>query len=356
MLPNIGDEKITVKIVHKIRNRLARPFTVNGHTLFVTAGIGVSFFPRDGSGAAELLKNAEAAMHRAKKLGNNTFQFYTNDINAEILSAIEFENDLRHALENNEFSLYYQPLVDLKTGKAIGAEALLRWKSPRHGNVSPLKIIPMMEETGLILPLGEWVLATACKQASIWNANGAAFKVAINLSAMQFKQADMIKTIVRILKETHCRGSDIELELTESMLMADTKDVIGKIQALRDLGISISIDDFGTGYSSLNYLKKFPINKIKIDKSFIGGVDTDPDDAAITRTIISLAKNLNLRVLAEGIENINQLNYLCDNACDEGQGYLFCEPTDADTCSKRVQDSRFFSRDTMNGIVTSKEP
>jgi len=306
---------------------LAQPFTLSGHELFISGSIGISCYPDDGNDTQTLLKNADAAMYRAKESGRNTYQFFSAEMNAHALEKLVMTNSLRLALERNEFVLHYQPVVDLATGKFNALEALVRWKHPELGMVPPVRFIPLAEESGLIVPIGEWVLKNACAQMKAWQTDGIApQRMAVNLSARQFKQKDLTQRIVAILDETGLAPQCLELELTESMVMQDPAEAEKVLDQLHKMGISLAIDDFGTGYSSLSYLKQFPIDFLKIDRSFVRGTPDNPDDVAITRAIIALAKSLDLWVIAEGVETEQQLAFLKAEGCEEAQGYLLSKP------------------------------
>ena len=321
------------EIAQQILDSFARDaILVSGSEIFVTASIGISIYPFDGMNAATLAKNADAALHHAKREGRNNFQYYTAQMNAAAWQRLALETELRRALERGEFALHYQPKIDLAGGKIVGMEALLRWQSAEHGLVSPDKFIPLLEETGLILPVGEWVLRAACKQAHAWRAAG--FQdicIAVNLSMLQFRQADFAGVILGILKENNLEPGlgAIELELTESLLMNNADWTIATLDALHEKGVKFSIDDFGTGYSSLSYLKRLPINSLKVDQSFVRDLASGGDDAKIVSAIVALGRSLGLKVIAEGVETVEQLICLQTMKCDEAQGYLFSRPVPA---------------------------
>lgn len=316
------------------------PFVIGGRELFVTASIGVSVFPVDGQDCDTLLKNADAAMYRAKELGRNNCQLYSPDMNAKALSHLEMQSHLRQALERKQLLLHYQPVVDLQTKRIIGMEALVRWQHPEKGLVLPAEFIPMAEETGLIAPIGEWVLWEACRQLKAWQTAGFPInRVSVNLSARQFQQPTLVGMLKGIVHETGIDPHALELEMTESMMQNQDK-AIRVLEELHALGIQISIDDFGTGYSSLNYLKRFPIQRLKIDRSFVGDISKDPDDAAIVTAIVTLAHSLRLKVVAEGVETQEQLDFLLALHCDEIQGYLFSRPLSASDATQRLAASR----------------
>lgn len=318
-----------------VLEELARSYRMEGFELFITASIGISLYPSDGEDADSLMKNAESAMYRAKEQGKNNYQLYNEAINANLIWRLALENRLRRALENEEFRLVYQPEVDVYTSEIIGMEALVRWYNPEAGMVSPGQFIPLAEETGLIVPLGEWVMREACEQNKLWREMGfPPLRVSVNLSARQFQEADLLITIESILRETGLDATGLTIELTESIIMADPEKTINILQQLKAMGIHIAIDDFGTGYSSLSYLKRFPLAILKIDKSFIDGVTQDAEDAAIVTAITQMAHSLKLRIVAEGVEQAEQLEYLKDCACDAYQGYYFSKPVAAEDFTK----------------------
>ena len=310
---------------------LQEPLILNSHTVRVTASIGISIFPEDGSGANMLLRNADLAMYRAKGEGRNTYRFFDQAMNRQAMKRLELESHLRQAIVNQEFVLYFQPKVTLSDRMVVGAEALIRWQHPQQGLISPMDFIPLAEETGLIIPIGAWVLREACIQTQRWQEAGfTQFTIAVNLSARQFFQQDLVEQIEGVLRDTGLAPSALEIELTESIVMANPENAIILLRHFRDLGIRVSVDDFGTGYSSLSYLKKLPITCLKIDRSFISDLATDSDDAAIVQTIIALARVLRLEVVAEGIDAEAQVVRLNEYDCTMGQGYLFARPLPAD--------------------------
>jgi EAL domain-containing protein (putative c-di-GMP-specific phosphodiesterase class I) len=270
-------------------------------------------------------------MYRAKETGRNNVQFYAPDMSSNFAARLQTQGNLRRALDRNEFRLHYQPKLDLETGRLIGLEALIRWECPGEGMIAPNRFVPAAEESGLIVPIGEWVLVTACRQVKgLQTAGFPPVVVSVNLSPAQFRQGGLVETVAGILAETGLEPACLELEVTESLAMHDAAKFIDALQALKALGIQLSIDDFGTGYSSLNYLKRFPIDRLKIDKSFVCDIDQDSDDAAIVKAVITLGHSLNLRVLAEGVETAKQLDFLRGNRCDEGQGFYFFHPLPID--------------------------
>jgi diguanylate cyclase (GGDEF)-like protein/PAS domain S-box-containing protein len=325
---DISDAAVAAK---RFMDTMTAEFAIQGHSLVMTCSLGISIFPEHGADVETLIKNADAAMYCAKDRGRNNFQFFTEDMNAQMVERLTLESSLRLALERKEFFLVYQPQMDIGTGRITGLEALLRWQHPELGLVPPDKFIPTAEKSGLILPIGEWVLRTACSQARKWQDEGLlAVPVAVNVSAVQFRQEDFSKLIGRVLLEAGLASQCLELELTESLLLSSADVTFSVLRELEAMGLKLTIDDFGTGYSSLSYLKHFPVSKLKIDRSFVRDIAVDPDDAAITTAIIAMAKQLKLKVIAEGVEDEAQLLFLRKNHCDEIQGYYFSRPLTAD--------------------------
>ena len=331
LLDDIDSDSHISSLAQKLLDTLASPFKINKQELFVTASIGVSIFPNDGEDSDTLLRNADVAMYRAKDLGKNNYQFYSNDLSARIFERLTLETHLRHALERNEFVLYYQPQIDTRDNKITGVEALLRWQHPELGLVTPNNFVPLLEETGLIETVGHWALETACRQSRTWHDDGWSYlHFAVNISSRQFNNPDFISSVHDIITTTGINPEFLELELTESMLMRNASATINALHSLNVLGVRFAIDDFGTGYSSLSYLRRFPIDTIKIDRSFIHDVTDNPDDAAIASAIIVMAQNLSLNVIAEGVENQKQLDFLSSRNCYYLQGNLFSRPLSAE--------------------------
>jgi diguanylate cyclase len=331
LLSSIHHRQQAIKVAQTLLDAFSSPFLVGDHGIFLSAKIGIALFGRDGCDLDTLIKHASAAQAETKTLGKNSYQFYLASIGTKSKEALLLELELRQALERNEFEVYYQPKVNLRTGEIEGAEALVRWHHPQRGAISPTEFIPMAEKTGFIIPLGEWVLKTACLQAKSWQAAGLpAIRIAVNLSGYQFSQPGLGSLIVEILQETELDASYLELELTESALMQNPDAAIAILQELKSLGILISIDDFGTGYSSLSHLTQFPFDVLKIDRSFVCQLTEDSKNAAITTAILQMARSLNLKVVAEGVETPSQIAFLQGHECDEIQGYLFSPPLSAE--------------------------
>lgn len=327
LLPGITHEETIGNTASKILQTIREPMLINSHELFISVSIGVTIYPNDGKDVETLLTNADVAMYRAKEKGKNNFQLYTPALNEKALERLAMENSLRRALDYNEFVVYYQPKVSTETEQIIGMEALVRWQHPSWGLVPPVKFIPLAEETGLIVPLGEWVLRTACAQNKAFqNAGLPPLTVAVNLSALQFQLQDLTKMVSTVLEETGLDPRYLELEITESIAMHNVEHTIKIINELKAMGIKFAIDDFGTGYSSLSQLNSFSVNKLKIDKSFVSKINGVKDNSIIASTVLALAKSLELGVVAEGVENQEQVNFCKLNKCDEMQGYFFGKP------------------------------
>jgi len=344
LLTEIKHIRNTTVVAQRIMELFSKSFEVQGHEIFVSFSIGIAVFPHNGENATTLLKNADTAMYHAKRNGRNNFQFYTESMNSITVERFSIENQLRRALDNGELLLYYQPQLDIKKREIVGAEALLRWNHPEKGLLSAASFIPLAEETGYILPIGEWVLQSACQQNKSWQEAGhKKIRVTVNISGLQFKQKSFVKTIQHALNSSHLDPHYLELELTESILMDTTDQAIALLTELKSIGVQISIDDFGTGFSSLNYLNRFPIDILKIDKSFIRDISFDSNDNAIITAIISLAHNLNLQVIAEGVETIQQLLFLFQKGNTLMQGDLLSPPLPADSLTQlfKKEDKAF---------------
>ena len=326
-------------ILERMLADISQPWSIPQGDFAFTCSMGVALFPDDGDTAETLLKHADSAMYRAKEKGRNNFQFFTAQLNAVITERLDLENKLRRALERQQFELNYQPRIDMRTGEMVGAEALIRWHVSDEETIAPSRFVPIAEETGLITPIGKWVLRTACAQNKAWQEMGLPpFVVSVNVSARQFHQDDLVQTISEVLRETGLEAKYLEIELTESAVMHDAELFVATLNELNDLGVQIAIDDFGTGYSSLSYLKRFPVDRLKVDRSFVQDIATDTDDATIVRAIIALGHNLGLKVVAEGVETEQQLQFLRENDCDELQGYLYGHPLPADAFAARMKE------------------
>lgn len=331
LLPQISHEEDAAKVAQKVLQDFQEPWTIDEQEFLVTASIGIAFYPNDGEDAETLLKYADTAMYRAKDRGRNNYQLYTPAMNVKIMERLKMENNLRRALKQGELTVFYQPQVNTKTGRITGVEALVRWNHPDRGLFFPSEFIPLAEDTGLIVPLGEWVMRAACAQNKAWQDEGLCpIRVTVNISARHFAQQNLVETIAHVLELTGLDPNWLELEITESALMKDVDFAIKTLYELKNMGVRISIDDFGTGYSSLNYLKRFPIHTLKIDRSFVRDIMGKLEDAAIVSTIIVLAQNLNLKVIAEGVETEQQLNFLKQRQCYDMQGYYFSRPIPAE--------------------------
>ncbi len=330
ILSDLRDRESITPVLRMIRERLQAVFEIEGHKLTTSASIGVSIYPEDGKDFETLLKKADTAMYRAKGGGNEHYRYFDEQMNVEAVEHLRMKNGMRQAIERHEFTLFYQPQIDLTTGAVIGVESLIRWNDPEHGMISPAKFIPVTESSELIVPIGEWVIHEACRQAVAWRKAGLPpLVMAVNLSAVQFRRGDVEKTVIHALKASGLEPRYLELELTESVLIHDTELVLSTVQRLKRLGVTLSIDDFGTGYSSLSYLKRFDVDKLKIDQSFIRDLATNTDDMAIVRAIIQMAKSLNLKTIAEGVETEDLVTPLQLFGCDEAQGYHFAQPMTA---------------------------
>jgi diguanylate cyclase (GGDEF)-like protein len=343
ILNDQSNEEVIFRAMQRITAKVAEPLTLDGKELYVTVSAGISLYPQDGRDVDTLLKNADAAMYRAKEHGRSNFQFYTSEMNERVNDRLALEHALRRALERQEFTLHYQQKVELRSGQIIGAEALVRWLHPDWGLVRPARFIPIAEETGLIVQLGEWVIHEACRQTRAWLQAGVEPGiVSVNLSARQFRAEGLVRAVSRILQETGLDPASLEMELTESMVMHNVESAIATLQGLKSLGLRLSVDDFGTGYSSLSYLKGLPIDALKIDRSFVRDIGTgsEAEDGILAAAIISLGHALHLQVIAEGVETDAQLHFLKRHGCDQVQGFLYGEPVAAEQFAELLQRER----------------
>lgn len=345
MLPNLDDLGDIMQVVNKLIESIADPYELEGHTMHVTTSVGVSIYPQDGVNIETLIRNADTAMYQAKEAGRNGYRFFTQEMNNTIAKRVGLENKLRRALSRNELLLHYQPQVDLRNGQVVAAEALVRWQHPEDGLTSPAEFIRIAEESGMIVQLGEWVLNEACRQNQGWRAVGLReITMSVNLSPLQFYDRSLMETISAALARSGMPANALELEITESAMMKNSEQAIAMLNNISGLGIRISIDDFGTGYSSLSHLKKFPVDMLKIDRSFVRDLSIDSDDAAIVSAVISMAKSLGLHVIAEGVETVEQLLFLEKLDCDLIQGFYFSKPLTADEFGKLLESGRRLSR------------
>lgn len=340
LLEDVSHDTDVAIVANKILSKLSKPFLLGNNEVYVTTSIGIAL--SEGGEANDvlgLLKQADIAMYQAKDMGRNNFQYYTKELNQQIQKRMVLGMNLHKALDNKQFVLYYQPQIDVETGKIVGHEALLRWDHPEFGDVSPAEFVPILEENGLIIPVSNWLTKQACLQNKKWkdmDPDNYHSYVSINLSARQFRASDLVKLLTEVLNETRLPPEMLVAEITESLLVTDDMSTLNILKKIKDLGIRVALDDFGTGYSSLSYLKKFPIDILKIDRSFVSGVVNDKDDAEITKAIIGLAKTLNLRVVAEGVESQEVLEFLKRCDCDSYQGYLFSKPLPADEITQQL--------------------
>ena len=326
ILEEIAQLEDAAKVARRILESFSVPLEINGQEIYISTSIGISIFPTDGGGKVPLMQSAEAAMLRAKEMGSNNYQHYKPAMNTRAAEQLALENNLRSALSRDEMLVFFQPQLELKSNKITGMEALIRWKHPEMGMIPPVQFIPIAEATGLIIPIGEWVLRSACKQAVEWQKSHKPLVISVNLSARQFQQQDLVSIVKNVLSETGLEPKFLELEITESLGMKNPEQTLKTLTGLKAMGIKIAIDDFGTGYSSLSYLKRFPIDTLKIDRSFVMDMPEDQSDAEIVKTIIALARSLDLGVIAEGVEKDSQARYLLENGCEKMQGYLFSPP------------------------------
>ncbi|MDB6087767.1 MAG: bifunctional diguanylate cyclase/phosphodiesterase, partial [Gammaproteobacteria bacterium] len=326
LVPGLHSPEDAGPVAEHVLAALSAPFSVAGHSLRITGSVGLSICPRDALDVESLIKYADTALYLAKEQGRNTFRFFSPDLDAKVRARMHLENDLRSAVAHDQFQLHYQPQIELATGRIIGAEALLRWLHPQRGLLLPGGFIPLAEETGLILPIGEWALRTACLEARAWHDAGRRLRIAVNISGRQLNGTDIVGTVRRILAETSCHPQALGLEITESAVMEDPREAITVIRALHDLGIEVTVDDFGTGYSSMAYLKRFALDRLKIDATFVQGIPEDKDDVAIVQATIALARQFRLKVTAEGVETPAQRSFLNTHDCDAIQGFLIGAP------------------------------
>ncbi|MEX1201106.1 MAG: GGDEF domain-containing response regulator [Methylophaga sp.] len=340
IVPGLKTKQDVIAIIHKIRTVLAKSVHVSGYHLHIHASIGVSIFPFDGGVAEELQRNASIAMHKVKQEGGKNYQYFTDTLREQLHQRINLERELENAVDAKDFYLHYQPQIELSTGKMVAVESLIRWHHHDFGSISPATFIPIAEETGLILPISEWVLEQSCAQLSSWKQSLQTFipKVAINFSAFQFRQPQIVNVVKSVLEKYGLEPECLEVEITETALMQDPDSAKLILNQLRDIGVSISLDDFGTGYSSLSYLKRFPVNVMKIDKSFITEIPNDKDDVAITRAIIAMAYRLNIQVVAEGVETEQQLMFLYNEGCDLVQGFYLNPPVSSENITALIKD------------------
>jgi len=321
LLSDIGGVDQAAHVAGTVMQALAKPVHADGQDILVSVSIGIAICPSDGTDEQTLLKHADVAMYHAKQNGRNAFRFFSPEMNAHVVERIQIENMLRSALAHNEFELEYQPEVDISTGRTIGVEALIRWRHPERGLLRPHEFMEVAEESGLIVPIGEWVLGEACRQARVWRDEGFPVVVAVNLSNIQFIHDDLVQYVDQALSRSGLEPQYLDLEITEGIIMNGGPGTVATVEALRQRGVSLTIDDFGTGYSSLSNLRRFPLSRLKIDRSFVHDITSDPADAAMIPAIIAVARSLKLRVVAEGVETVEQLRFLQQHGCDEYQGY-----------------------------------
>ena len=326
LIVDIARPEDALAVANRVLQLMRQPFNLNGRPVMLTASIGIAVYPEDGLDGVTLLKHADTAMYHAKDLGRDNSQYYRNVLTENAVRRLELEGSLRQALQRDEFTLVYQPQLDASTGLMVAAEALIRWAHPTRGEISPLEFIPVAEENGLIVPIGQWVIRTACVEAARWQARGLDLRVAVNLSPLQFKDPELLAWVRSVLAESGLAAQRLEFEITEGALMAESSQTLATLNALRDMGVSVSLDDFGTGYSSMSYLKRLPLSSLKIDRSFVEGLPHQDESVAIVRAILSLARSLGFNVTAEGVETIEQANILKHMSCDMVQGFLFSRP------------------------------
>lgn len=338
LLNDVLHPQQTQHIAQKVLKAISATRHVAGHDLSVTASLGISIYPNDSGNAVELLKHAETAMHTSKERGADDFSFYTEDMNLRAQHQQLLESAIRHALEHDEFAVHYQPKLDLKSGRIVGAEALIRWFQPRTGWVNPADFIPVAEDSGLIVPLTQWVLRHACEQVQAWRTMGlASLRISVNISAIDLRQHDFVDKLAAILNETGLPATLLELEITERVLMQNVDDTVQMLNRIKAMGVRLALDDFGTGYSSLSYLRRFPIDVLKIDQSFVQGLHENSQDAQLISAIIGMGRSLELSIIAEGVETVEQLNFLKTLQCEEGQGFLFSKAVTAKDFAQLLQ-------------------
>ncbi|HXA46135.1 MAG TPA: EAL domain-containing protein, partial [Burkholderiaceae bacterium] len=336
-----ANEDVTLHAMQRILHSIAEPIFINGGEIRTTCSIGFSFYPQDGRDVESLMKNADAAMYRAKELGRNNFQFFTDELTARINERVALEQKLRGALDRDEFTLHYQPKVDLRSGKVVGVEALLRWNHPSLGIVPPMRFIPLAEEIGIMQKIGLWVMRTACQQQMQWQQDSVAtVPIAVNISSLQFSQTDFSSSVHAVLQETGIAPEFLELEISESLSMQDPQSTIRVLRELHDIGVRLVVDDFGTGYTNLTFLKQFPLHNLKLHQSFVCDIEHNPEDLAISDAVISMAHSLHLRVTAEGVESGSQLALLTDRGCDEIQGNYFSPAITGEQCAELLMENR----------------
>jgi diguanylate cyclase len=350
LLPEIHGRHDSEQIAHKIISTLKHPFHINGHELFISTSIGIAHYPDDGTTMETLIKHADIAMYHVKDNGKDNYQFYNDNMHEAFSRHLSLENDLRRALQNSQFKLYYQPQINIETNEIFAMEALVRWEHPEKGIISPAEFISLAEEIGLIQPIGDWILKTACAELKRWRDFGLAnVRIAVNLSACQLDQDNIIRTIIETLKKNDIPGNMLEIEITENVLMKDIENTINKLKQLSNYGVKIAIDDFGTGYSSLSYLKKLPIDTLKIDRSFINDMHNSKQDASIIRAIIAMAQGMDLNIISEGVETDKQLQQLVEWRCKNMQGFLFSRPLpDTDAMDILMNPGTFHKRIALN--------
>jgi len=356
LLSGLSDEEQATTVANRIQQTLGEPFDCGGHRFVVTPSIGIALYPKDGTDIEDLLIKADMAMYQAKDQGRNGHAFYGHTMAVRSLGRLEIENDLRHAFDGGEFEIYYQPKLDLASGTIIGVEALLRWKHPERGWIPPDTFIPVAEETGLIVALGDWVIQQACKQLNAWANQGFGhLTIAVNVSVQQFAREDFVASVLRTIWHYGVKPEQFELEITESLLMRNVDDTTACMKRFRAAGLTLSIDDFGTGYSSLGYLRQFPVDSLKIDRSFVKDLHTSDDDAAICAAIIAMARELKLKVIAEGVENVEQLEFLRNHRCDQVQGYLISAPIPVADLEKLLRGAPYAARELEREQLSARD-